>query len=161
MLKSSIMGHEFINYRKHTDKTTRSKFSNSVRFKGVGNVPIIVDSVDLELSKVLATKDEMFSRYIKYGLEIIIHMDLTVADLIKQIKIELIKRDYEYGYLSIGLEDGSIPDVNTDIGSIYKKYQNKDDKILYVLLTQERTIYGYIMSILKYISNNIRAYFVK
>lgn len=161
MLKSSILGHDFINYRKNTDKHTRNKFSNNVRSRGIGNIPIIVDSVDTELSKALATKDETFTRYLKFGLEIIIHMDLTVADLLKEIKIELIRRDYEYGYLSIGLEDGSIPEMHTELGTLYKKYLNKEDKILYVLLTQEKTITGYIMSIIRYLSNNIKTLFNK
>ena len=30
MLRSSILGHEFINYRKNTDKHTRTKFSSKV-----------------------------------------------------------------------------------------------------------------------------------
>jgi hypothetical protein len=156
MLRSSILGKEFINYRINNDSLTRNKFSNSVRSKGIGYVPIVVDSVDPELSKALATKDDTFTRYIKYGFEIMIHMDLTVLDLIKEIKIELVKKDYEYRYLSIGLEDGTIPDVKMDLGTLYKKSRNKDDKILYVLLTQEKTVFGYIMSILKYLGENIK-----
>lgn len=161
MLRSSILGHEFINYRKNTDKHTRNKFSNNVRSKGIGHIPIIVDSVDTELSQALATKDYTFTRYIKYGLEIIIHMDCTVADLLKEIKIELIKKDYDYNNLNIGLEDGTIPNVNEELGVLYKKYANKDDRILYVLLTQEKSMYGYITSILRYLTNNIKSFFVK
>lgn len=161
MLRSSILGHEFINYRKNTDKHTRTKFSSNVRSKGIGYIPIVVDSVDPELSKALATKDEMFSRYLKYGFEIMIHMDLTVADLIKEIKIELVKKDYEYGFLSIGLEDGTIPDASLELGVLYKKHRNVDDKILYVLLTQEKTMYGYVMSIIRYLTNNLKSFFVK
>lgn len=159
MLKSSILGKEFINYRKNNDTMTRNRFSNGVRSKGIGYVPIVVDSVDSELSKALATRDDTFTRYIKYGFEVMMHMDLTVADLIKEIKIELVKKDYEYRYLSIGLEDGTIPDMNIDLGTLYKKHRNKDDKILYVLLTQEKTVYGYILSILRYLGENIKSYF--
>jgi hypothetical protein len=158
MLRSSIFGQEFINYRKNNDTHTRTRFSESVRSKGIGYVPIVVDSVDPELSKALATYDKIFSRYIKYGFEIMIHMDLTVTDLLKEIKIELIRKDYDYRYLSIGLEDGTIPDMNIDLGTLYKKNRNKDDKILYVLLTQEKTMYGYIMSIIRYLGENIKTY---
>ena len=161
MLRSSILGQEFINYRKNNDTHTRTRFSESVRSKGIGYVPIVVDSVDPELSKALATYDKTFSRYIKYGFEIMMHMDETVIDLIKEIKIDLIKKDYDYRYLSIGLEDGTIPDMNIDLGTLYKKNRNKDDKILYVLLTQEKTMYGYIMSIIRYLTNNIKSFFVK
>ena len=90
-----------------------------------------------------------------------IHMDLTVADLIKEIKIELVKKDYEYGFLSIGLEDGTIPDASLELGVLYKKHRNIDDKILYVLLTQEKTMYGYVMSIIRYLTNNLKSFFVK
>lgn len=161
MLRSSILGKDFVNYRKNTDRDTRSRFSNNVRSKGIGYIPIVVDSVDYELSLALATKDETFTRYIKYGFELMIHMDMTVADLLKEIKIELVKKDYEYGYLSIGLEDGTIPELSMDLGFLYKKHRNKDDKILYVLLTQEKTVYGYIMSIIRYLANNIKTFFYK
>lgn len=161
MLRSSILGQEFINYRKNNDTHTRTRFSESVRSKGIGYVPIVVDSVDPELSKALATYDKTFSRYIKYGFEIMMHMDETVIDLIKEIKIDLIKKDYDYRYLSIGLEDGTIPDMNIELGTLYKKNRNKDDKILYVLLTQEKTMYGYIMSIVRYLGENIKTYIWK
>jgi len=161
MLRSSILGQEFINYRKNNDTHTRTRFSESVRSKGIGYVPIVVDSIDPELSKALATYYKTFSRYIKYGFEIMMHMDETVIDLIKEIKIDLIKKDYDYRYLSIGLEDGTIPDMNIDLGTLYKKNRNKDDKILYVLLTQEKTMYGYIMSIIRYLGENIKTYIWK
>lgn len=160
MLKSSILGQEFVNYRKTTDKQKRSQFSSKVRSQGIGYIPIIVDSVDKELSKVLAKTDENYPRYIKYGFEVMIHMDLKVIDLIKEIKIELLRKDYEYNYIGIGLEDGTIPDTNTDLGELYKRHRNKDDKILYVLLTQERSMYGYIMSIIRYLGENIKSFFI-
>jgi hypothetical protein len=161
MLRSSILGQDFINYRKNTDKHNRTNFSNGVRSKGIGYIPIVVDSVDPDLSKALAKRDEMHSRYYRYGFEIMIHMDLTVADLLKEIKIELVKKDYNYTDLLIGLEDGTIPELNAELGVLYKKHRNKDDKILYVLLTQEKTIYGYIMSIIRYLTDNIKCYFYK
>lgn len=161
MLKSSILGQEFVNYRKTTDKQQRTQFSSQVRSKGIGYIPIIVDSVDREISKALAKTDENYPRYIKYGFEIMIHMDLRVLDLMKEIKIELLRKDYNYDNLSIGLEDGTIPDTNMELGILYKNNRNIDDKILYVLLTREKTIYGYIMSIVKYLTENIKTFFYK
>jgi hypothetical protein len=161
MLKSSILGQEFVNYRKTTDKQQRTQFSSGVRSKGIGYIPIIVDSVDTEISKALAKTDENYPRYIKYGFEVMIHMDLKVLDLIKEIKIELLRKDYNYDNLAIGLEDGTIPDMNMELGTLYKNNRNKDDKILYVLLTQEKTIYGYIMSIVKYLTENIKTFFYR
>lgn len=161
MLKSSILGQDFVNYRKTTDKQQRTQFSNRVRSQGIGYIPIIVDSVNTTLSKALAKTDENNPRYIRYGFEIMIHMDLKVVDLIKEIKIELLRKDYNYDNLSIGLEDGTIPDTNIDLGTLYKKHRNKDDKILYVLLTQETSMYWYILSIIKHLTNNIKNIFYK
>ena len=161
MLKSSILGQDFVNYRKTTDKQQRTQFSNQVRSQGIGYIPIIVDSVNTTLSKALAKTDENNPRYIRYGFEIMIHMDLKVVDLIKEIKIELLRKDYNYDNLSIGLEDGTIPDTNIDLGTLYKKHRNKDDKILYVLLTQETSMYWYILSIVKYLTDNIKNIFYK
>jgi hypothetical protein len=56
MLRSSILGKEFVNYRKSTVKDTRVQFSHKVRSQGMGNIPIVVDSVDKELTEALAEK---------------------------------------------------------------------------------------------------------
>lgn len=161
MLKSSILGKEFINYRKNTDRDQRSNFSGNVRSRGLGNVPIVVDSVEKELSDLLATKDEKYPRNIKYGLEVIINMESKMIELLKLVKIELLKKDYEVSNLVLGLEDGSLIDLDSDIGTIYKQYRNKDDKILYVLVTNEKTMYGYILSIIKYLANGFSSFINK
>lgn len=150
MMRNSILGKEFINYRKNTNEDQRKRFSDGVRKRGMGYIPIVVDSVDSELSLCLATKYD--TRYTKYGFEIILHMDLTIVDLLKEIRIEFIRRDYEYPNLLVGLEDGTIPDPNTILGDLYKKHRNIDDKILYLLLTRETSIYNYLISIIKYLA---------
>lgn len=161
MLKSSILGKEFINYRKNTDRDQRSNFSGKVRSKGLGNVPVVIDSVEKELSDLLATKDENFPRNIKYGLEVIINMENKMSELLKIVKIELLKKDYEVNNLVLGLEDGTLIDLDIDIGTIYKHHRNKDDKILYVLVTNEKTMYGYILSIIKYLANSFSSFITK
>ena len=161
MLRSSIMGREFVNYRKNTDRNQRNNFSGKVRSKGMGYVPIVVDSVDSELSRALASKDPNYSRNIKYGFEIIMHMDKKMSDLLKEVKIELLKKDYEAQNLILGLEDGDLVDLSMDVGTVYKKHRNKDDKILYVLVTKEQTMYGYILSIIKYLASNISSFITK
>lgn len=159
MLKSSILGKEFINYRKNTDKNQRSSFSGNVRAKGLGNVPIVVDSVEKEISDLLATKDNR--RNIKYGLEVVMNMENKMAELLKIVKIELLKKDYEVNNLVLGLEDGSLIDLDTDIGTIYKEHRNKEDKILYVLVTNEKTMYGYILSIIRYLARGFSSFINK
>lgn len=161
MLKSSILGKEFINYRKNTDKDQRNNFSGNVRSRGLGNVPIVIDSVEKELSDLLATKDENFPRNIKYGLEVIINMENKMSELLKIVKIELLKKDYEVNNLVLGLEDGTLIDLDIDIGTIYKQHRNRDDKILYVLVTNEKTMYGYILSIIKYLANGFSSFISK
>jgi hypothetical protein len=157
MLRSSILGREFVNYRKENDNQQRLSFSNKVRTKGLGYIPIIIDSVDKELSEALGERDMFNPRYIKHGMEVIIHMDLKVYDL-KEIIIEkLLDKGLNMVYenYNLGLEDGTIIDMEMELGGLYKSNRNKDDKILYILLTREKTMYGYILSILKYLKDNI------
>ena len=161
MLRSSILGKEFVNYRKNTDKDQRARFSGNVRSRGLGNVPIVVDSVERELSNLLATKDENIPRTMKYGLEITIHMDNKMSEILKIVKIELLQKDYEVNNLVLGLEDGSLIDLESDVGAIYKHHRNKDDKILYVLVTNEKTMYGYILSIIKYLASGFSTFITK
>lgn len=52
-------------------------------------------------------------------------------------------------------------DIKDDLGNIYKKHRNPDDKILYILITKETSIYGYIMSIIKYLIDEISFKFKK
>jgi len=156
MLRSSIIGREFVNYRKSTIKNDRVRFSNKVRNQGLGLVPIVIDSVDKDLTQMLSTKD---GRARSYGIELVLHMDKTIGDVMKELKIIIIQKDMEELFLDdkmiLGLEDGSIPDVTEELGNLYKKQRNNDDKILYLLLTREKSSYGYIMSILRYLARNV------
>ena len=88
-------------------------------------------------------------------------MDLTVADLIKEIKIEFLKKDQEQlaNGLVLGLEDGTILEKSQILGDLYKESRNQDDKILYVLATKETSVFAYILSILKYLTKNVISYF--
>ena len=153
MLQSSIFGKEFINYRKSTIEEERNDFSKKTRNKGIGCVPIVVDSVDKELGLLLAKKDKNNPRNIRYGLELILHMDLKVIDLVEVIKREINSRNNIDINITIGLEDGTLPETSKQLGVLYKENRNKDDNILYILITRETTIYGYIISILKYLAN--------
>lgn len=155
MLQNSISDQEFINYRKYTDQDIRIRFSEKVRKSGIGYIPIVVDSLDPELSLYLTKKYE--NRYTKYGLELILHMDLTITDILKEIEIEFIRRNHTFKNLTIGLEDGTITKPNDILGDLYKKHRNYDDKILYLLLTPDTSIYNYMFSILKYLNLHTRS----
>jgi hypothetical protein len=156
MLQSSILGHEFVNYRKNTDNEQREQFSGKVRSKGMGYIPIVVDSVDPDISLLLAKKNPLYPRDIRYGLELTMHMDLKVEDVVKEIKIEMLKKDINNKTdIKIGLEDGTFPDLDMELGTLYKAKRNPQDKILYLLVTKEQTIYAYMMSIIRYIKENL------
>jgi hypothetical protein len=166
LLRSSIIGKEFVNYRKTTMKDQRINFSHKVRAMGLGNVPIVIDSVDKQLTDLLCEKHSRASaRYNTYGRELVMHMDNTVADVLKEVKIIMLQKDQEElvtkNKLTIGLEDGTIPEIGTDLGTLYKKYRNTDDKILYLMISKESSMYGYIMSILTYLKDNILTMFSK
>lgn len=153
LLRSSILGKEFINYRKHTSETERKRFyRNTISEK---KIPVVVDSVDDQFIEVFRKKYFINnSRIITHGLEIKTDENSNIEDVLKEIKIVLLKHGKEYIFIEneirIGLEDGSIID-NTEekIIDLYKKHKNEKDNILYLLITQEKTIYNYIMSILR------------
>lgn len=155
-LSSSIFGKEFINYRKHNSNYVRTSFSSRVRNQGNGYVPIIVDAVDQKLSALLSGCDikHTTQRRWTYGLELSLHLESTVEDLLTQIETTLsnigyvLDKDVIY---KLGLENGNFVEKNDKIGTLYKNHRNEKDKILYFLLTTESTKYGYLLSIFKYL----------
>ena len=163
LLRSSIIGKEFVNYRKTTLKDQRNYFSHNVRVQGLGNVPIVVDSVDKELSTALSEKHGF--RNVTYGREFVFHMDCFLSDVLKEVKIYLIEKDLERivksNNLILGLENGDLPDLNTKIGDLYKQHRNQEDKILYLLLTKETSVYNYLISLLKFLGDSIAQLFYK
>lgn len=174
LLKSSILGQEFINYRKASIKSERIRFSNKIRNIGLGYVPIIIDSIDRDISiflgesmisgstnyNILRSQPEFLKLYNpiynKYGRPLVYHLDNKIEDIKDEI-MELFKNDntYKNYTFTLGLEDGSFPNINEKLDNVYKNHRNKEDKILYLLVTKEKTIYDYIMSIIKYLSENL------
>lgn len=147
LLQSSLYGHDFVKYRQNNTQRDRKKFSNEVKLKGVGELPIVIDSVDTILSEALAGSEA--TRFNKNGKEFRFHMDLSIEDILLEIRHRL-KIDTTKN-LKLGLENGKILDNKDILGDIYKKHKNQEDNILYLLLTQETSIYGYIISLLRFI----------
>lgn len=148
-LASSIFGHEFVNYRKKVTASDRLVFSHNVRHNLPGMIPVVIDSVDQNLSLALSNCDtSMPEKMWKHGKEYTMSINTTVEEVLKEINtnIKVIGKK-----LVLGLEDGSLLRENENLGKIYKKNKNNKDFILYLLLTQETTIYGYILSILRYL----------
>ena len=147
LLQSSLYGHDFVKYRQNHSQGEREKFSHSVRTKGIGELPVVIDSVDPILSEGLAGPDA--KRFNRNGKEFHFHMDLLVEDILLEVR-HRIKAD-DTKVLKLGLENGKMLDNKDVLGDLYKKYKNQKDNILYLLLTQETSMYGYIMSLLRYI----------
>jgi hypothetical protein len=156
--KSSILFQEFINYRKYRPYMERSVFSRKTRLKGEGLIPVVVDSIDTEISLYLGGYDGV-SRYKKYGREYVIKMDLTVNEFTEKITQDLgegsvsgLGEKIKGKKIRVCLEDSTVLKSTEKMGDIYKKYKNGRDNILYILVTTEQTIYGYIISILRYLN---------
>lgn len=143
LLQSSLHGHDFIKYRQHTTRNEREQFSNYVRVKGVGNLPVVIDSVDSGLSELLAGGSRGYGKAFKF------HQELSIEDILLEVKYR-IKSD-NTKILKLGLENGKILNDKDILGDVYKKYKHQSDNILYLLLTQETSMYGYIISLLRYI----------
>lgn len=147
LLKSSILGREFINYRKNTDKYDRIRFSKSVRAQNIGLIPIVVDSVDTKISNIISLK----KRYYRYGKEVSYHFSTCIEIILKDF-LEIIKKEYPYeNNYKLRLTNGTILENSVILEEIYMKYRNDDDKILYLLLSKETTLYDYFLSIFNYL----------
>lgn len=156
----SIYGKEYVNYRKVVNSGDRLRFSHKVRNEGLGNIPIVVDSVDNRISEFLVDKKDRLvyvGRNKRYGREIVMHMDNTVEDLTKEVKVILVRNDQDPNNIKLVLEDGTFLSSNLDLGSIYKRFRREEDKILYVMVTREETVLGYLKSILLYLGQAFKA----
>ena len=161
LLRSSILGKEFINYRKHTKYSDKLKFKKRTTY---GEIPVVVDSVDKDLTNLLISKETgPNTRNVIYGLELIFNENDQVKDVLRQVKIIILKKHMleSLDNLQIGTENGDILDTEAKLHDVYNKYKNNEDRILYLLLTKEKTMYSYIMSIVIYLKDNFYNYFMK
>lgn len=149
LLASSLYGNDFIKYRLNNNITQRNRFSKNIINRYVNEIPIIVDSIDSELH--ISDKTNIYGFKEKGGKEYHFHKDLMIQDILLEVKKKL--KLSEGKILKIGLDNGKILNDTDIVGDLYIKYKNQDDSILYLLLTQETTIYGYIRSLIKYVFN--------
>lgn len=149
LLQSSLMGHDFVKYRKDNSVQERKQYSSTVRTKGIGEIPVVIDSVDSQLSSLLAGPDA--KRFKRHGKEFHFHQDLNIDEIILEIRSRIKLDDISYKILKLGLENGKILEGKELLGDLYKKFKNQDDQILYLLLTQETTMYGYLLTLLRFI----------
>lgn len=154
-----MFDNESLYYKKYKSESRRSLFSSQIRSKGIGHIPIVIDSIEKELRLSISSKHN--NSYVKYGLEISLHMDSTVSDLINIIKAKMLENNTNILF-DLYLEQESIPiyeNSQNDLGSLYKKYRDPNDNILYILIKQKVPIYKNIFhnihSILTYFSKYI------
>jgi hypothetical protein len=151
------MFNELLNYKKYKSEIRRTLFSSQIRSKGVGHIPIVIDSIEKDLSLSISSKND--NTYIKYGLELSLHMDSTISDLISIIKNKMTENNTNILF-DLYLENNSIPiyeNSDIDLGSLYKKYRDPNDNILYILIKQKIPMYQNIL----YNIHNIFSYFSK
>jgi hypothetical protein len=154
-LQSSIFGKDFVNYRKNNAHFQRVNVSSRIRNSGL--LPVVIDSVERDLSLLIGGSLR------KYGKNYAFEKESTIEEVynrvvqdIEETEIEDVnKQDILTGKkLKIGLEDGSIiTDMSQTLEQLYVKHHNEKDNILYLLITRENTMYGYIMSIIKYLTD--------
>ena len=155
-LSHSFIGDDFIQYKHNIDPNERIRFSDKVRKDGVGNIPIVIDTIDDEIKYFL--HDVNGTR----GKEFVFHMDYTLNDVIEFLrersehtKEQSVVKNLQRIKLTLGLENGVIPSPSQNLGELYKIHRDSNDKILYLILTKEPTMYDYILSIFRYVKNKI------
>jgi hypothetical protein len=154
-LQSSIFGKDFVNYRKNNAHFQRVSVSSRIRNSGL--LPVVIDSVERDLSVLIGGSLRKYGKNYAFDKTILIEdiYNRVVNDL-KETEIEDInKEDILAGKkLKIGLEDGTIiTDMSQTLEQLYLEHRNEKDNILYLLITRENTMYGYIMSIIKYLTD--------
>lgn len=157
-LRSSILNREFINYKKYNGHNSKS-FSIKTRFKGTGQIPVVIDSIDKQISLLLSNCDtiNISRRYWTYGGEFEFYIDKPINEILDEVsKLIYSRSNYTINSkFKFGLENGTIIDKNQTVGELYKQYKNKNDNVLYLLITTENTFYEYLLSIFNSIYNTI------
>ena len=148
LLQSSLFGKEFIRYRNNNPNNIRKKYSDNVINQNNEEIPVVIDSINEEISKLLAGLTA--KRFNRNGIEYHFHKDLIIEDVLREVKLRL-KEYTTTKTLKLGLENGLILKDQDIIGDLYKKYKDQKDNILYLLITEETTVYGYIISLLRYV----------
>lgn len=124
---------EIFNYRNIYDIHDRINFSNKIRNKGLGNIPIVINVNDLKMY-LTNNKKKTGDYRDDLDIEIIINMDCNTTQLIDKIKEEYLDKNINLNIL-LKLENDIILNKNDNLGDIYKKYRNQNDKILYIIVS--------------------------
>ena len=147
---SSIAGKDFLRYKMDRSKDERVRIAENVI--SLDLLPVVIDSLDETISNKLSGSIET-KRYAKnHGKCFKYHKTLTIADITSDISNKLIDV-LDNKVIKLGLENGKILKPSDSLLSIYNVYKSPTDNILYIIVTSETSVYGYITSILKYIKS--------
>lgn len=149
LLQSSLMGQNFVRYKRDNSEQERKQFSSIVTTKGISEIPVVIDSVDSIISQLLAGSNS--KRFKRHGKEFHFHQDLNIDEIILEVRSRIKLNNISYKILKLGLENGKILEGKELLGDLYRKFKNQDDNILYLLLTQENTMYGYLLTLARFI----------
>lgn len=131
-----------LNYKNYKSESQRNIFSSKIRCAGIDHIPIVVDSMDKNLASAISTKTPNYT-FEKYGLEISLHSESTVSDLINIIKQKMIDNDNIIQF-DLYLENDIYPIYDNsiiDFCFLYKKYRNESDNILYFIIKPKISIF--------------------
>lgn len=152
-MKSSLIDVEFINFRKQNNKTQRQKYFRNMT--SVHNsVPVVIDSINKDISALMSGCDikRTSRREWTYGLSLNANPSDTVKKLFEMNLKNLLNENYSKVNKFCN-EDGEFINPNMLIGECYNRFKNVDDNILYLIITQETTVYGYILSLFRTLFN--------
>ncbi len=148
-LKSSLFTQkDFLRFKIERDISERKSLSEKILSKNY--IPVVIDSLDKTVSEKLS-KSAGNDGYKIHGRCCQYDKNMMSDDIILDLKNRLSEIIPSGKKISLGLENGDIIKNNTEIGLLYSLYKNPTDDLLYLIITFENTIYGYLLSIFKYI----------
>ena len=131
-----------IEYKKR-DINMRLRFSIDIRKRGVGMIPIVIE-----------TKEEMFREIVNVNKELEIYMDNDILHIRNIVNSRIMKQNKEIMNYNLTLENGEILQDSEILWDIYKKYRG-EDKILYILISKSSVIWN-TWNMIKRMINYIR-----
>jgi hypothetical protein len=156
-LTSSLFSSEFVAYKREIRESKRKAFSDKVLLhknnEKLSFLPVIIDSVEDDIGMILndESRVNLTSRKRRNGKEYILERSKLISEFLSELSNELQLNSYDKK-ITFGLEDTSIiTNNNMTIGELYDMYYDRNDHILYLLITTEDTMFGYIKSIIKYL----------
>ena len=146
LLSSMIYNKDFLKFKIERLLPERKTLSKSILNKGY--LPVVIDSLDENISKSLSRKRSS-SNYKIHGRCFQFHKDMTTEDILLNLQNRIVLQPGVM--INLGLENGSIIKKDQNVETLYNMYKNPSDDILYLIITLETTLYGYILSIINYI----------